>query len=219
MTSSRQLWLLCRNAIHHQDGYAKDVGLDQVENREPDVRAAISLKLERILSESSASPWRCSTAVIQRDQLIQRGLPNPFVRWRGDTQLQQTDEKAEVTVCSSEWLYEGRNKQPARTRWQRAAGGFTGMFSALERKASTRAAGVEKNPEIWLFFLIAQWGASSSRKRRRTSGKHRYLHDVFERCVCSSEKIGPSHFFKMETEGAAEWDVRTDRTATTTTRT
>lgn len=159
MTSSRPLRLLCRNAIHHRDGYTKDVGLDQVENRKPDARAAISLKLEWILSEMSrASLWRCSTAVIQRDQLIHRGLRNPFVRWRGDTQLQQTDETAEVTVCSSEWLYEGRNKQAARTRWQRPAGGFTGMFSALERKAS-REDGKKQNRNVTFFSFIAQWGA------------------------------------------------------------
>lgn len=110
--------------------------------------------MEWTLSESPrASPRRRSTAVIQRDQLIHRGLRNPFVRWRGDTRLQQTDTTAEVTVCSSEWLYEGRNKQAARTRWQRPAGGFTGMFSALERKASREPRGWKKTPEMWLFFL------------------------------------------------------------------
>lgn len=35
----------------------------------------------------------------------------------------------------------GGTKQPARTRWQRATGGFTGMFSALEREASREPQG------------------------------------------------------------------------------
>lgn len=178
----------------------------------PDASAAISLKLEWTLSESSrASPRRRLTAVIQRDQLIHRGLRNPFVRWRGDTQLQQTDKTAEVTVCSSESLYEGRNKQAARTRWQRPAGGFTGISSALERKASREPWGWKKtNRNVKCFFsLLHNEALSGSRRRRRTSGKHRYLREVFEQCVCSSEKIRPSHFFKMETEGAAEWDVYT----------
>lgn len=92
-------------------------------------------------------------------------------------------------------------------------------FQPLSGRHHESRGGGKKTQKCDFFFLIAQCGASGSRKRRRTSGKHRYLHDVFERCVCSSEKIGPAHFFKMETEGAAEWDVRTDRTATTTTRT
>lgn len=185
----------------HQERLWKDAGRDRAKNRKP--------TSDQQLPKIRVNAFRIGCLWFRERSADSPRPPQPVcqvARWHTAAE-KHTRRLRSQRVPLGDFT---RTKQPARTRWQRATGGYTGIFSALEWEASREPQGREKkNPTEMCFSFIAQWGARGSRKRRRTSGKPRYLREVFEQCVCSSEKIRPSRFFKMGTVGAAEWPVHT----------